>query len=102
LPGAGANFAKWMELRRPRRAKKLIPRFGADPQDGGQASLEVTKLHCAQKGGEIGAEGTDGAEMLRSRIDFEDEEDSRARQRRSDGLRDGSGRIGDGGCTHRS
>jgi hypothetical protein len=91
-----------MQLCRPRRAKKTIPRVGAKPHDARKSSLQVAKFHSAHQCGEVSAERAQGGAIFRAQIERCDQEDRGASKRRGYCLREDRQSTCRFGCVRRT
>ena len=82
----GAKLAKWMQSRRTRLAKELVPYVGPDPHDAGKCGFDVAKFHCAKYGGEVREKRPNDLSTAGTRFDCYDEKDRSASEGSDDGL----------------
>ena len=83
------DLAERMQTFRLRRAEQPVPCIGADPHDAGQPALEIAEADRAHQRGHIGAQRPYHRIIFRIGLDRDRKEDGRARQLRSDRLRNG-------------
>src|ERR1700722_12887797 len=76
-----------MQLGRPRRAKKLVPRLRPNSHHAGKPCFQVAVFHRAKNSAQVGAERSHRRSRLRARLQFGHYKNCRPRQRRGHRLR---------------